>query len=225
MQKKFKIDLKEIKNLLPDSPGILRKDEYFNSAVLIPLLLINGEYNILFEKRSAGIRQGGEICFPGGETDKLQDSGMLETAVRETCEELGIRKNQISVIGGMDTLVGSMGVTVDSYIAELNIRSLNELKIDQNEVEKVFSLPVSFFLENPPESYELHIEVHPFYTDDKGERIELFPARQLNLPERYHNSWQVRKNKVWVYKTAEGAIWGITAALIKEVMRIIAETI
>jgi 8-oxo-dGTP pyrophosphatase MutT (NUDIX family) len=225
MQKKIQIDLKKIKTLLPDSPGILRKDEYFNSAVLIPLLFLNGEYNLLFEKRSAQIRQGGEICFPGGEADRLKDSDMLETAVREACEELGINRNQISIIGCIDTFVGSMGVTVDSYLSELKINSIRELNIDKSEVEEVFSVPVSFFIQNPPEGYDLNIEVHPFRTDENGRRVELFPARELKLPERYYNSWQVRKHKVWVYKTGERVIWGITAALIKEVIRIITKTL
>jgi 8-oxo-dGTP pyrophosphatase MutT (NUDIX family) len=150
---------------------------------------------------------------------------MLETAVREACEELGINRNQISIIGCIDTLVGSMGVTVDSYLSELKINSIGELNIDKSEVEKVFSVPVSFFIQNPPESYELNIEVHPFCTDENGRRVELFPARELKLPERYYNSWQVRKHKVWVYKTGEGVIWGITAALIKEVIRIITKTL
>jgi len=221
MRKKIKIDLKRIKEMLPASPGILRKDEYFNSAVLIPLVLINGEYNLLFEKRSAQIRQGGEICFPGGETDELKDSGMLETAVRETCEELGISRNQISIIGCIDTFVGSMGITVDSYLAELNIKNISELKIDQTEVEKVFIIPLSFFIQNPPQSYDLEIEVHPFRTDENGRRIELFPAKELKLPEKYYKSWKVRKHKVWVYKTGDEVIWGITAALINEIIRII----
>jgi 8-oxo-dGTP pyrophosphatase MutT (NUDIX family) len=221
MKKKFKIDLEKIKKMLPDLPGILRKDEYFNSAVLIPLVFINGEYNLLFEKRSARIRQGGEICFPGGETDKLKDSDMLETAVRETCEELGISRNQISVIGCIDTLVGSMGITVDSYLAELNIKDISELNIDKTEVEKVFTVPLSFFVQNLPQSYELEIEVHPFRTDENGRRIELFPAKELKLPKKYYNSWKVRKHKVWVYKTSDEVIWGITAALIKELTRII----
>ena len=58
------IDFEKLISVLPKYPGVLGKEEYFNSAVLIPLVLINKEYNFLFEKRAASIRQGGEICFP-----------------------------------------------------------------------------------------------------------------------------------------------------------------
>ena len=52
-------ELEKLKSKLPIHPGILRKEEYFNSAVLIPLVFVNNEYNFLFEKRAANIRQGG----------------------------------------------------------------------------------------------------------------------------------------------------------------------
>jgi 8-oxo-dGTP pyrophosphatase MutT (NUDIX family) len=77
-----KEDLKKLVNNLPSSPGILRKDEFFNSAVIIPLIYLNDEYHFLFEKRAANIRQGGEICFPGGEYDPRLDKNFSDTAIR-----------------------------------------------------------------------------------------------------------------------------------------------
>jgi 8-oxo-dGTP pyrophosphatase MutT (NUDIX family) len=146
-----KIDFEKLVSVLPKYPGILSKDEYFNSAVLIPLVELNGEYSFLFEKRSAKIRQGGEICFPGGEFDSANDKTMEDTAIRETIEELGILENKIKKIGYLDTFVGPMGVTVDSVIAKLELSDLSQVKYDENEVEKIFTVPVSFFSENPPE--------------------------------------------------------------------------
>src|ERR1017187_9298541 len=110
------IDFDKLKHVLPKIPGILRKKEYFNAAVLIPLVWHNEEYNFLFEKRVAKIRQGSEICFPGGEYDPDIDKSLLETAIRETREELGIKREKIKVIGKMDILVGNMGVTVDPVL-------------------------------------------------------------------------------------------------------------
>src|ERR1035437_2226725 len=92
------INIEKLKYVLPKIPGILRKKEYFNSAVLIPLVWYNEEYHFLFEKRGAKIRQGSEICFPGGEYDPSSDKSLLETAIRETMEELGIKKEKIKVI-------------------------------------------------------------------------------------------------------------------------------
>ena len=214
-----KKDLERLKENLPSKPGILRRDEYFNSAVLIPLIFIDDEYHFLFEKRAVDIRQGGEICFPGGEVDKDSDKNFKATAVREAVEELGIYKSKIKIIGILDTLVGPMGVTVDSVIGEIKIKNINELKIDKKEVEKIFTVPVSFFQHKHPDTYNLRVEVHSSYTEKDGKIIELFPAKQLNLPERYHGKWQVRNQKVFVYKTAGEVIWGITAILVHELVR------
>jgi coenzyme A diphosphatase NUDT7 len=213
-----KFDLNKLRQILPANPGILRKEEYFNSAVLIPLVEIIGEYHFLFEKRSEKIRQGGEICFPGGEHDAGNDKSFKETAVRETIEELGIKKESIKIIGALDTLIGPMGVTVDSFIAEVKITNLNDLQIDKTEVEKVFTVPVSFFMENPPEIFHVRLEVHPSFIDEHGNKVELLPVKELKLPDKYANPWGGRKRKVFVYKVNGEVIWGITAALVYEVI-------
>lgn len=214
-----KVNLNKLKENLPKQPGILRKEEYFNSAVLIPIIKINEQYHLLFEKRAAEIRQGSEICFPGGEHDKNTDKSFRETALRETFEEIGIPSDRINVLGVMDTLVGPMGVTVDSFVGEVFIDNIENLKIDKSEVEKVFTVPLSFFVENPPEVYYLKLEIHSSYKDDKGGVIELFPVKQLNLPERYHSPWGGRNQKVFVYKAGGEVIWGITALLVFELVR------
>ena len=135
----------------------------FNSAVLIPLIHINDEYHLLFQKRANNIRQGGEVCFPGGEFDPEKDRDFLETAVRETIEEIGIKKDDIEIIGEMDTLVAPMGVTVDPFVGVLNINDLDKLNIDQTEVDRVFILPVSYFLSNNPSEYYVNLEVRTIF--------------------------------------------------------------
>lgn len=214
--------LKALKKKLPAVPGILRKEDFFNSAVLIPLVPVGDEYYLLFEKRAAKIRQGGEICFPGGEIDKT-DRDVVHTAVRETVEELGVKENVIEVVGKLDTLVGPMRVTVDSVVAILNIKNILELPFDKDEVEKVFLFPLSFFENKQPEKYKLNIQVHSSITDEKGNDVELFPVKELNLPEKYHKPWNAGRANVLVYRTDEGTIWGITALLIYELVRKLGE--
>jgi coenzyme A diphosphatase NUDT7 len=209
-----KIDLKKLKETLPEHPGILREDEYLNTAVLIPLIDIDDEYHFLFEKRSANIRQGGEICFPGGEYDELIDPSYEETAVRETIEELGISRDVIEIISPLGILIGGSGAIVNAFIGEVKLTNIDEFKIDKIEVEKIFTLPVSYFANNPPEVYHVRLEAHPYYFDEKGEKVVLLPVDELKLPARYANPWGFRKRKVLVYKTAEEIIWGMTANLI-----------
>ncbi len=208
-------NVNELKDSLPNLPGIMGKDEYFNSAVLIPLVLINGEYHFLLECRAEGIKQGGEICFPGGAYD-LSDDNCQETAIRETVEELGIKRNQIEIIGRLDTFISSMRVTVEPFIGILELNSLDELKINDAEVSRVFALPISYFEEVSPKEYQVRLKAESAYINETGEKIILLPAEELNLPDRYLQSWGGVKYNVYLYKTDEGVIWGITARLIFE---------
>jgi 8-oxo-dGTP pyrophosphatase MutT (NUDIX family) len=215
--------LKKLLKNLKKQQGLLSKDKYFNSAVLITLILANDEYHFLFEKRSAGIRQGGEVSFPGGEFDKSIDFNFQDTAVRETVEELGLDKDKIEVVGKMDILVAPMGVTVDPFIGVLHINGLDELKIDTLEVERIFTIPVSYFCKNKPSEYFVKLEVHPSKRDNKGEFVELLPVKKLKLPERYSKPWKGRKHRVLVYETNEGTVWGITAELVYEFCKLLSD--
>ncbi len=62
--------LEKLKSTMPKIPEIMDKEQFLNSAVLIPIVIIDETHYLLFEKRSANIKQGGEICFPGGRIEK-----------------------------------------------------------------------------------------------------------------------------------------------------------
>jgi len=212
-------DLVRLKSNLPKVPGILDKNKYFNSAVLIPLIFIKNEYYFLFEKRSAHIRQGSEISFPGGEFDESIDSSYLDTAVREAIEETGVKKSEIEILGQLDTFIGPMGVTVDPFIAVLNIDDPDKLNFDKNEVEKIFTVPVSYFINNQPEQYYVRMQFNPEDVDENGKTFISFPAEKLGIPSRYSKIWRGRKHELFVYKVSGETIWGITSQLIREVIR------
>jgi len=202
---------------LPKYPGILGKDEFFNSAVLLPFVTIDNKLSLLFEKRAANIRQGGEICFPGGEFDEAVDESFEQTAIRETEEEIGLASNKITILGRLDTLIGPRGVTIDPYIGELQIADLNECIVDETEVEKVFTVPLSYFINNEPARFKAVSKTeHRFFNED-GIEEQLIPATQNNSDLTYLES---RRN-VLVYKTDTEIIWGLTARLIYELIRII----
>jgi len=109
-----------------------------------------------------------------------------------------------------------MGITVDAFIVELKLKDINKFNIDKIEVEKIFTIPVSYFQNNPPEVYYVRLEAHLHYFDEKGEKIILLPVEELKLPARYANPGGFRKRKILVYKTSEAVIWGLTANLIYE---------
>jgi 8-oxo-dGTP pyrophosphatase MutT (NUDIX family) len=69
------------------------------SAVLVPLLKESGEWKLLFTERGEQLADHrGQVAFPGGRAE-AGDSGPLETALREACEELGIPPERVTPIG------------------------------------------------------------------------------------------------------------------------------
>jgi peroxisomal coenzyme A diphosphatase NUDT7 len=204
---------------------IIGKEKYLNSAVLIPIILLNGTEFILFQKRSNSVRQPGEVSFPGGHFEPKLDIDFLSTAIRETCEELGISKEKINILGKLGTQVAPMGIMIEAYIGLLNLNTIEELEVDKAEVEKIFLLPLQYFIDNKPDEYFTQIEIHPFTINENGYRIDHLPVKELGLPERYSIPWKRGKHRVLVYKTDEEIIWGITAELIYELSQKLKEKI
>lgn len=211
--------------LIQQDSSIIGREKYLNSAVLIPIVQVDNKEYFLFQKRSKSVRQPGEVSFPGGHFEKSKDKDFQSTAVRETCEELGINEQQISILGKLGTLVAPMGVIVEAYIGKLNINSLDELKIDTKEVEKIFIVPIDFFINNNPSEFTTRLELHPTITNESGDREELLPVKDLGLPDRYSLPWTRGKHRVLVYKNTEEVIWGITAELVFELTNKLKEQI
>ncbi|MBF0450637.1 MAG: CoA pyrophosphatase [Candidatus Magnetomorum sp.] len=206
--------IQQLQKKLPQCPNIMGKNEFVNAAVLVPLVPIDDEYYFLFEERASHIRQGGEICFPGGIYQKEVDATYEQTAIRETIEELGVDASQIHIIGQMDTLLAPMGMTVDPFIGILQMDDIKQLKMDTNEVARVFLVPVSFFEKHPPELHQVKLMAHPIDEKPNGQTEILFPVRELGLPERYHKPWGGVRLTVYIYRTPEDIIWGLTAKII-----------
>ncbi|MDT3696633.1 MAG: CoA pyrophosphatase [Ignavibacterium sp.] len=207
-----------ISKKISKEPEIIGRDRYLNSAVLIPIVELNGVENLLFQKRSLKVRQPGEVSFPGGHYESQKDNGFLSTALRETCEELGIEKKKIRILGKLGTFIGPMGVIVEAFIGKLKISSPEQLNIDTNEVERIFVLPIDFFLRINPLEFFTRVELHPSMMNENGDKLELLPVKDLGLPERYALPWTNGKHRVLVYKNSEETIWGITAELVFELI-------
>lgn len=211
-------DIKKLQKKLPVSPGILGRAEYFNSAVLVLLVLIDKQYHLIFQKRVSTIRQGGEISFPGGQFNPLEDIGLEKTAIRETVEEMGISEDKITIIGNLDTFLAPLGAIVQAFVGIADINSLDEIQINKDEVEYAFTVPVAYFEENEPEKYQALIKIHPSYTDAQGNEHTLFPAKELGIPERYTKPWGNHKYNLFVYRVNNEVIWGITARFIYDLV-------
>lgn len=213
-----KEEINTLKEILPIYPGINGKEEYFNSAILVLLMMIDNEYHFVFQKRAKNIRQGGEICFPGGRFDEKIDTDLETTAIRETVEELGISSEKIQIIGKLDTVIGGIGATVDGFLAVIDILDINELNPNLDEVDKVFTVPVSFFENHLPEQYKINIKIQSSITNKMGQEEILLPVKDLGLPDRYLEPWGNSKRNVYVYKVKGEVIWGITANFVFDIV-------
>jgi 8-oxo-dGTP pyrophosphatase MutT (NUDIX family) len=197
--------------------GVLGQDLLGNFAVLVALVQLDGDYHFLFQKRAKDIRQGSEISFPGGRFDEELDDTFEDTAVRETCEELGISRESIEVIQQIDSFVSH--VYIENYLGILHIDSLDDLNINEDEVEYVFTMPLDYFINHPPETYGIKVRSFSSEIDEEGNLIEYFPVKELDLPERYHRTWNDSLREVYVYRTDHGTLWGITALIVYDTIR------
>ena len=201
-------------------PRLVCEECYFLTAVMVPFLFIHGEYHLLFEKRAAHIRQGGEVSFPGGVFDPNVDKNTRDTAFRETIEELKPLRRQVRLFPCIGTLIGGNGAAIDVYPGLLKIASLGELNPHKDEVEEVFTVPFSYFLQTTPEKYEARVELKSRYVDDNGREVIVLPAEELGLPAMYSGTWGRRNHAIFVYRYNGYIIWGITARIIQEIKKL-----
>ncbi|MCK5879955.1 MAG: CoA pyrophosphatase [Holophagae bacterium] len=210
--------LENLKNKLKRCPALNGRNEFIRSAVLALLAKLDGEYHLIFQKRNPDIRQGDEISFPGGRISKRRDSDVVGTALRETEEEMGISRGRIEVLGDLDFVIAPTGNLVDVVVGLADVSSLSDFKPNVDEVSRIFSVPLSWFRDNPPETYSIQLQAVPEIVHRNGEKEVLFPAKELGLPSRYHGTWSGGRLPVFVYRVDDEVIWGITARIVQDLI-------
>ena len=132
------------------------------SAVLIPLFYNQGQYHILFTERSDEVVfHKGQVCFPGG-TREPSDSSLLQTALRESEEEIGLEAKDIEILGELDDSI----TLVTNYVISPFVAFIlhpHSLKTNGREVKGAFSVPLSFLMDEAnfkQDSYAYEYEGH-----------------------------------------------------------------
>jgi 8-oxo-dGTP pyrophosphatase MutT (NUDIX family) len=75
------------------------------AAVLVPLYWHAGQWHVLFTLRTNQVEtHKGQVSFPGGRVDP-EDRSRVETALREAEEEIGLRREDVMVLGQLDELL------------------------------------------------------------------------------------------------------------------------
>jgi len=198
-------------------PDINGRGQYRNSVVMVLLAQLEGRLQLVFEKRPSHIRQGDEVSFPGGHRDAA-DRHSLDTALRETEEELGLTAGHLDVLGRLDTVISPTGIIVEAFVALAAINSLTALALSPEEVAYVFSRPLNWFMAQEPQVYDIMLQAVPYRCGGDGERTYTFPAKELALPARYHEAWPCYSQQVYVYDCRGEVVWGITARLVRDLV-------
>lgn len=203
------MDLDVIMNKIKHhTPSVLGHEHFIKSAVLLPLVRKNDGLHVLFEIRSKNMRrQPGEICFPGGRIE-AHDEDARAASIRETTEELGISEGKILDVRPLDYLVTAFGMIVYTHAGLI---SMDE-QLDPNplEVEEIFTVPLSFFLENDPEIYHVNLHVQP---------EEKFPFERIPGGENYN--WSTSQIDEYFYNYDDKVIWGLTARILSHFIEMI----
>ena len=98
--------------------------------MLLPLVNTADGISVLFEVRAAKLGwQPGDVCFPGGRAECSDDS-FAATALRETCEELGLDADDVQLIGGLNYLVTHMGPIIHPYVG--CIKDINKINFNKD---------------------------------------------------------------------------------------------
>jgi 8-oxo-dGTP pyrophosphatase MutT (NUDIX family) len=114
------------------------------AAVLIPLYMKEGDCHLLFTKRTEHLNHHrGEISFPGGACHPA-DTDMLQTALRETWEEVGILPEDVEILGELDDFYSIHNYLVTPYVGVFPADY--PLTINRGEIERIIEVPLSHLL-------------------------------------------------------------------------------
>lgn len=98
--------------------------------------------HIIFQKRTDSVRDHkGQISFPGGATDP-EDESVLQTALRETHEEIGVDPSDIEVFGQLDDMATISNFLVTPFVGWLQ-RYPYDWKFSDHEVAYLLEVPLA----------------------------------------------------------------------------------
>jgi 8-oxo-dGTP pyrophosphatase MutT (NUDIX family) len=162
------------------------------AAVLICLQPPFEDLQVLFTQRASHLNHhAGQISFPGGKYETTDDS-LVQTALREAEEEIGLSSDKIRILGTLPEYKTISGFAVLPVIGILDetVDLAIDLTIDENEVSRVFQVPLSHLM-NQQNYFVHHVE----------RRKQSFPVYFI----------QYQNDVIW------GATAGMTALLCKHI--------
>ena len=133
------------------TPELIDNGSLIPAAVLVVLYAKDGDYCVLLNKRSEEVEHhNGEISFPGGAKDP-EDKNFLDTALRETEEEMGINRNDVTILGELDEVVTRSNFHVKVFVG--SIVYPYSFKPSAVEIDEVLEVPIKSL--NDPSTWRI----------------------------------------------------------------------
>lgn len=138
------------------------KSSITQSSVLMLFFPYNGKINTCLIRRPSTMRNhGGQLAFPGGRCEP-SDKDLIQTALRESFEEIGTNSNQLEIIGALTPLyVQISNFTINPFIGWSETLPL--FTIDNREVDEIFLIPVEKLLHHSANQLRMVTTIHGTY--------------------------------------------------------------
>ncbi|MBN1454533.1 MAG: CoA pyrophosphatase [Anaerolineales bacterium] len=137
------------------------------AAVLIPLLWFENEWHLLYTRRTDKVEtHKGQVSFPGGACDPGEETAE-QTALREAEEEIGIRPQDVRILGRLSPMVTITSFRVTPVVGVVGWPYA--FRVENAEVARVFTMPLAWLADKsnrweftlPGRKYGL-IVYHPY---------------------------------------------------------------
>jgi 8-oxo-dGTP pyrophosphatase MutT (NUDIX family) len=124
---------------------------------------------LMIEKSKKSNIHAGEIAFPGGKWT-ADDNDLLDTALRETREEIGLNISRENVIGQFENVVTlNSGFTISSFLSVLD--NIQQLKTN-SEVKSVLHMPLIPLLQTLSDDNDPnHKSIQGMYTFTYNDKV------------------------------------------------------
>ncbi|QIZ85857.1 CoA pyrophosphatase [Bermanella marisrubri] len=132
-------------------PRTLEISELAQAAVLVAVTDAPEPEVILTLRSSEMPTHQGEVAFPGGKCEAT-DRDVIETALREAEEEIGLNPETVNVVGPMSQVISRYGFLVTPVLAVVPHDVV--LSNDSDEIEAYFRVPLSFFIDGEPDNID-----------------------------------------------------------------------